>query len=81
MMVSGVHNVCKKGFSVAILSTNVETNNPEKELEPAFELIGPVIEKFFTVSDMYVPTGDGTKDNLFISSSFEPTSHFEAETL
>ena len=26
MMVSDVHNVCKKGFYVCILSTNVETN-------------------------------------------------------
>lgn len=49
MMVSGLHNVCKKGFYIAILSTNVETNNPEKELEPAFEVVGPVLEKFFTV--------------------------------
>ena len=50
MMVSSVHNVCKKGFNIAIVSTNVETNNPHKELDPAFEIIGPVSEKFFTVS-------------------------------
>lgn len=49
MMVSDVHNVCKKGFYIAILSTNVETNNPEKELDPAFELVGPILEKFITV--------------------------------
>lgn len=79
-MISGVHNVCKKGFSIAIISSNVETNNPEKELEPAFALLGPVLEKFFTVSDMYVPTDDGTKDNIYVSSSFDPTSHFEGET-
>ncbi|CAD8060461.1 unnamed protein product [Paramecium primaurelia] len=80
MMVSDVHNVCKKGFFIAILSTNVETNNPEKELEPAFEIVGPVLEKFITVSDVYVPTDDGSKDNIFISSSFDPQSHFEGET-
>jgi len=40
MMVSDVHNVCKKGFYVCILSTYVETNNPQKELDPAFEIIG-----------------------------------------
>lgn len=49
MMVSSVHNVCKKGFNIAIISTNVETNNPSKELDPAFEIIGPVNEKFLTV--------------------------------
>lgn len=48
-MVSGVHCVCKKGYYVVILSCNVETKNPEKELDPAFEIIGPVLEKFVTV--------------------------------
>lgn len=81
MMVSSVHNVCKKGFNIAIISTNVETNNPSKELDPAFEIIGPVNEKFLTVSDVYVPTDDGTKDNIFVSASFDPTSHFESETI
>lgn len=80
-MVSDVHNVCKKGFFIAILSTNVETNNPQKELDPAFEVIGPVLEKFFTVSDTYVPTDDGNTDNIYISNSFDPQSHFEAETI
>ena len=53
MLVSALHNVCKKGFSIAIISTNVETNDPEKELTPAFEVIGPVIEKFITVIDYF----------------------------
>ena len=48
-MVSGVHSVCKKGFYVAILSANVETATPEKELDPAFEVIGTVKEKFIKV--------------------------------
>jgi len=78
--VSGLHNVCKKGFAIAIISTKVETNAPEKELEPGFDLVGPVIEKFFTVSDEYVPTDSGNNDNIFVASSFDPTSHFESET-
>lgn len=49
-MVSGVHSVCKKGYYVTIISANVETKSPEKELDVAFELIGPVLEKFTTVS-------------------------------
>lgn len=49
-MVSGVHSICKKGYYIAILSCNVETKNPEKELDPAFDIIGPVLEKFFTVN-------------------------------
>ena len=49
-MVSGVHSVCKKNYYVCIVSGNVETKTPEKELDMAFELIGPVLEKFTTVS-------------------------------
>jgi len=32
MMVSSLHNVCKKGYYIAIISTLVETNDPKKEL-------------------------------------------------
>jgi Rab GDP dissociation inhibitor len=54
-MVSTVHSVCQKGFYIAIISTNVETNNPENEIKPALELIGAVKEKFITVSDCWIP--------------------------
>jgi len=30
---------------------------------------------------MYVPTDDGSKDNIFVSASFDPASHFETETI
>jgi Rab GDP dissociation inhibitor len=53
MMVSGVHNVCKPGFHVVIVSANVETDNPEKEIQPALDLIGPVKEKFITVCHFF----------------------------
>ena len=49
MMISSVHSVSKKGFYIAIINANVETENPEKELQPAFDLLGPVLEKFITV--------------------------------
>jgi Rab GDP dissociation inhibitor len=49
LMMSSVHQVCKQGYYVAILSANVETNDPEKELAPAFDMIGTVKEKFITV--------------------------------
>jgi len=82
LMVSSVHNVCKQGYYIAIISTNVETNNPEQELTAAFEVLGPVKEKFITISDMWAPNPqlDMKADNVFISSSMTPTSHFESET-
>jgi len=50
-MVSAVHQVCKQGYYIAIISTNQETNNPEKEIAPALELIGKVREKFLNISE------------------------------
>jgi len=75
--VSSSHNVCAKGKYIAIASTTVETSNPEAELAPAFDLMGPIIEKFTAVSPMLVPTDDGTSDKLFVSTSYDATSHFE----
>lgn len=42
MMVSDVHSVSKKGAYIAIVSTTVETQNPEEEIKIAFDIIGPV---------------------------------------
>jgi len=62
MMVSSVHSVCKKGYYVCIISGLAETNNPEKELEPAFEVVGSVLEKFITISDWLVPISQNMDD-------------------
>jgi Rab GDP dissociation inhibitor len=76
-VISSAHNVCSKGKFVAIISTTVETKTPEQELQPAFNVIGPILEKFVYVSDVFVPTDDGTKDKIFVSTSYDATSHFE----
>jgi Rab GDP dissociation inhibitor len=79
MMVSAVHQVCKSKYYIVIISANVETDNPEKELEPAFTLVGPVKEKFVTVSEVWVPAGD-TSDGVVVTKSLDATSHFESAT-
>jgi Rab GDP dissociation inhibitor len=48
-LVSYSHAVCPKGFYIAMISTNVETSNPEKELDPAFQLLGKTEEMFISV--------------------------------
>lgn len=35
---------------------------------------------FEQVSDVFVPTDDGKKSNLFITKSYDATSHFESAT-
>jgi len=77
MMVSWAHNIAAKDKYVAIVSTVVETADPEKELQPAYALLGPILDKFVDVSDIRVPVDDGTKDQCFVTSTYDPTSHFE----
>lgn len=76
-LVSHTHQVAAKGWFVAMVSTTVETANPESELMPALELLGSIKQKFFSVSDVYRPKDDGSKSQIFISQSYDPTSHFE----
>lgn len=43
--VSFAHNVAAAGHYIAIVSTTVETDNPEAELKPGLDLLGPIEEK------------------------------------
>lgn len=78
--ISSTHNVCAKDYYVAIVSTIVETSTPELELDPAYQLIGPIHDKFVTVSPVYAPASSGQQDNVFITRSYDATSHFETVT-
>mmetsp|Transcript_69744 Transcript_69744/g.130230 ORF Transcript_69744/g.130230 Transcript_69744/m.130230 type:complete len:456 (+) Transcript_69744:62-1429(+) len=77
MMVSWAHCIAAKDKYVAIVSTVVETAAPEKEIEPALKLLGPILEKFVSISEIRIPVDDGTKDQVFVSATYDPTSHFE----
>lgn len=76
-MTSFKHKVAAQGKYIALVSTTVETDNPEKEIEPGLALLGAIEEKFINVVDTYEPKEDGTKDKVFISRSYDATSHFE----
>ncbi|XP_074609182.1 rab GDP dissociation inhibitor beta-like [Acropora palmata] len=76
-MVSATHNVSAKGFYVAMVSTTVETNNPEAELKPGLDLLGEIREKFISVKDVFVPADDGEKSKVFITKSYDATTHFQ----
>ncbi|KAL6112121.1 uncharacterized protein ACO6RY_08946 [Pungitius sinensis] len=64
---------------IATVSTTAETSNPEKEVEPALELLRPVMQEFVSVSNMLVPNEGGQKSQIFVSRSYDATNHFEAE--
>jgi len=80
-MVSYTHQVASKGWFIAIVSTTVETDNPEKEIELGVQLLGPVKQKFIHISDVYEPLENGVANQLFISKSYDATSHFETTCL
>lgn len=70
--------ICPQGLWVASISTIAETEgDPKEEIAAGLKLLGPIEEIFVKVSDTYEPLEDGTKDNVFISRSYDATSHFE----
>ena len=44
--VSSSHHVCPNNYYVAMVSTTVETNNPEAELKPGLDVLAPIEEKY-----------------------------------
>lgn len=74
---SASHHVAADGKFIIICSTQVETDKPEAELSVAFQSIGPVLERFVSVSDLYEPLDDGKASATFITTSYDATSHFE----
>lgn len=70
--------VSAKDHYVVIVSTVVETDKPEQEVLPGLNLLGPILERFVEVSDIMEPMSDGANDNVFITRSYDATSHFES---
>ncbi|XP_078520253.1 rab GDP dissociation inhibitor alpha-like [Lissotriton helveticus] len=76
-MISNAHKVAAQGKYLAIVSTTVETSEPEKEIAPALELLDPVDQKFIAISDLFESTDDGSKSQVFCSRSYDATTHFD----
>lgn len=81
-VVSSSHSVCPKGYYIAIVSTIAETTtNHHLELEPGFQRLGKIEEKFMGAPiPLYEPISSGENDKIFISKSYDATSHFETTT-
>ena len=73
--------VASKGWFIAMISTTVETDNPEAEIQPGLNLLGPIKQRFLQISDVFKPNDDGADSQLFISKSYDATSHFETTCL
>jgi Rab GDP dissociation inhibitor len=77
--VSQAHNVAAKGHWVAVVSTLMdnEASSPEAELQLGLDLCGERLETFIAAEDLMVPVADGTADSVFISTSYDATTHFQ----
>lgn len=81
MSTSSAHCVASQGKTIAIVSTTVETSDPIAELNPGLALLGPILDRFDSVSEVMAPLDDGTADRCFISKSYDATSHFQSTAL
>jgi len=81
MAISSDFHVVPKGKYMAIVSTNVETADAEKEIAPALALLGAIEQKFISIVDEFIPSDDGTKDGIFVSTTYDGSSHFETTSL
>jgi Rab GDP dissociation inhibitor len=79
-VLGAAHHVTAKGKFVGIVSTTVETANPAAEVAPGVALLGDLITKFDNISDTFEPVDDGTRSRVFITASYDASSHFEATT-
>jgi len=71
--------VSTEGIYIAIVSTVLEKGSPEEDVLPGLKVLGPILQRFTSVSTNYEPVGDGSTDNCYISKSFDGTSHFEGD--
>ncbi|XP_075867473.1 rab GDP dissociation inhibitor beta-like [Nelusetta ayraudi] len=76
-MISSTHKVAAEKHFIAIVSTAVETSDPHAEIKPALDLLNPIVDKFVSISDQYAPTDDGSESQIFVSRSYDATTHFE----
>jgi Rab GDP dissociation inhibitor len=88
LCVSYAHKVCVQNKWIAVISTNQEnlsaapgSDAERAEIAPALALLGKVDEMFFEVVNEYAPSGvDPKASNVYVSSSYDATSHFESAT-
>merc|ERR1712139_17419 len=78
MMISWAHCVAFKGPPDGSQAKYIAIVSATGESKPALDLLGRIEQQFTTVSDMYLPTDDGLADFVFVTPSYDATSHFES---
>lgn len=60
-----------------MVSTLVESDKPEAEIQVAIDLLGGILDMFVSVSTVFEPLESGKSSNIWITKSYDPSSHFE----
>lgn len=81
-VVGNAHKVVAPGKYCAIVSTTVETDKPKEEVEPGLALLPAEarITRFDNITDSVAPVEDGVRSRVFISTTYDASSHFEQAT-
>lgn len=78
------NEVAPKNYYVAVVGTRCETGPDgdwREEVRAGLQTLGTAIEIFYFLDNYYEPTGSGRDDQIFVSSSYDPTTHFETTSL
>jgi len=75
--VSSTHQVSPPGKYLVMISTTVETDNPQQEIQPAIDLLGNILQSFTAVQPLYIPRNNSQEDGIFLSKSYDAATHFE----
>ena len=71
------HCITKKGYYAVFISTFDDETDINKQLAPAMEIIGNTLECFDKIYSYYEPIDNSFNNNIFITNSLLPQSHFE----
>merc|ERR1711998_88174 len=78
-------DVCPNGFFVGIVSTTIETENPDQEIIPGLDVLGGrkdnILCRFNNICEVMDPKDPTSPDNIFVTPGYDATSHFETTCL
>ena len=72
--------VCPEGKYLSIISSIVETENPLEELKIPLSFLEDIEQQFVYITDLYEVASATKQDNIYVTNSLDPMSHFEKAT-
>jgi len=83
LVLNSAHRVAAPDRYIALVSTVMETADAEQEIEAGLAILGGeanILARFLTVDDVFEPIHHGRECGIFVSRSYDATTHFESTT-